>query len=462
MMDWIDSSPLTTLTHLDGRNAHKVISLRPYFSEYAWMKKRLYVMSAYVSSLMPFMIGHDLSLSQKKGLLKIVQSFSIVDAKQVVEFEHTTNHDLKALELFFIESLKKNNLALVIPYINLGIGSEDINSIALALLLKTSRGDVLMPEITRVIQQMVMVAEKNKLTVMVARTHAQPANVTTFGKEIANSLSRLCDEYEIFITSSFTAKCAGEVGSFQAFLALDRRKDWIGFTDTFIKSLGLKPSHAVTQIAPYDAIIRYLHSLYRINTILLDFVKNMWLYVLLGYLRVKVVEKEVGSSGMPHKVNPIYFEGAEGGLETANGIIELLVRKLPINRLQRDFSDSTLRRNIVLPIAYSLLSYQSIGEALGRIEVNHETIERDLHAHAEVWTETVKAYGLVHGITDMYNRLKHMTRGRVLTMSDLALIIRTLPLKEDEKKELIEICDGRKNQYPARIVDETIKRANRL
>lgn len=461
-MDWHDSSPTMALTHLDGRNAHKVASLRPYFSEFAWMKKRLLVMTEYVTSLVPFLTGRSLSSKQKKDMHIFTESFSLADAKQVAAFERTTNHDLKALELFLAARMKRSSIAEFIYFINLGIGSEDVNSIALALIMKTSRGEVLLPALVKVVKCLTTLASKEKHTVMVARTHGQPANITTFGKEVANSLSRLCDEINFLSTSLFSAKCSGEIGSYQAFLALNSRKDWLQFTDSFIHSLGLEPVHTATQIAPYDRMICYLQSIYRCNGILLDFAKNMWLYVLLGYLRVNVVEKEVGSAGMPHKVNPIYFEGAEGGLETANGIIELLVRKFPMNRLQRDFSDSTMRRNIVLPLAYSLLSYQSIVEALARIDVNREAIDRDVHAHAEIWTETVKAYGLMHGIRNMYDRLKRATRGRVVSEKDLTVIVRSLPLKESEKKELLVLCNGTKNPYPARIVDETVNRANRL
>lgn len=458
----IDFSPITALTHLDGRNAHKVASLRPYFSEFAWMKMRLRIIISYCKTIAEKVNKRKLSLHDTQALDAMYSTFSIPDAQEIISIEKTIHHDLKALEVYVTRSLKRSDLVRLNPFINLGIGSEDINSIAIVLLLKKSREEVLMPSLQKIIKDFIVLASSEKNTVMIARTHAQPANVTTFGKEVANSLSRLCDEVDIFNNSSFTAKCAGEVGSYQAFLGLDPGVDWLQFTDSFIRSFGLEPTHAATQIAPYDNIIRFLHSLYRINAILLDFVKNMWLYVLLGYLRVKVVEKEVGSAGMPHKVNPIYFEGAEGGLEMANGIIEVLIRKLPVNRLQRDFSDSTMRRNIVLPLAYSLLSYQSIVVALARIDVNRDAIDRDVQNHAEVWTETVKAYGMIHGISDMYDRLKRMTRGRVLTTPDLGEIITSLPLQESEKNELIGLCDGRKNPYPERIVEETVNRANRL
>ncbi|MBI4065458.1 hypothetical protein HY409_03765 [Candidatus Gottesmanbacteria bacterium] len=462
MIDWEEYSPLTALTHLDGRNAKKVSVLRPYFSEYAWMKMRLRVIISYCKVICEKVEKRKLSEHDIKAIDSIYSAFSTSDAQEVVTIEKEVNHDLKALEIYISRSLKRSDLLRLIPFVNLGVGSEDINSITLAILLKSSRGEVIFPVLKQVVSSLCDLCHKETNTYMVARTHAQPANITTFGKEVAGSLLRLCDEFEIFSSHSFTTKCSGEVGSYQAYLGVDSKVDWISFTDHFIESFGLHPSHAATQIAPYDNLSGYFQSMYRINTILIDFSKNMWLYVLLGYLRIKKVDTEVGSSGMPHKVNPIYFEGAEGGLEIANGIIETFVRKLPINRLSRDFSDSTIRRNIVLPLAYSLLSYQSIVEALTRIEVDRKAIAVDFKNHQEVWLETVKVYGIRHGIGDMYERLKKETRGKVLSRNDLEAIIDALPLKTKEKKELDALCDIGGNPYPQRVVEEALKRAKSI
>lgn len=453
MIDWQTSDPLIALTHLDGRNSQKLTVLRPYFSEFAWMKMRFGVMADYVTWIYASLNAKTVSLST---------DLTLADARKVIQLERSVNHDLKALELFFASRLKRSSLVKLIPYINLGLGSEDINSMAFALLLKNNRGEVLLPAIAEIMKRLVTIATKEKTTSMVARTHAQPANVTTFGKEIAAPLSRLCDEVQLFQSLAFQAKCSGEVGSYQAFLGVDSSMDIIDFTDRFIRSLGLIPSAVSTQIAPYDSLVRYLQSLSRINNILLDLSKNMWLYVLLGYVKVKKVETEVGSAGMPHKVNPIYFEGAEGGLEMANGILEIFCRKLPINRLQRDFSDSTMRRNIAFPIALSLLSYQSICQAFDRIEVNKQRMEEDLKNHAEVFTETVKVYGTTHGIDDMYERLKNATRGRALSEKDFHSILNELGLKGSEKKELMALCNENHNPYPAIIVEKVVARAKKL
>lgn len=462
MIDWDTQSPLTAITHLDGRNASKLVALRPYFSEFAWMRMRLRVMTQYALSLAISLGDKPLTSSQKQECIALHERFSLDDAQEVTAIERTVNHDLKALELFLISRLKRSHLSRLIPYINLGIGSEDINSMALGLLLSGSRGTVLVPALKKIVKILMDRAYEHRGTVMIGRTHAQPANVTTFGKEMATTLSRLCDEMSMVQSLNFEAKCSGEVGSYQAFMGLDRSFDAKNFTDRFVRSLGLDPCPVSTQIASYDSIIRYLQTIARINAILLDFVKNMWLYVLLGYVRIKKIEAEVGSAGMPHKVNPIYFEGAEGGLEMANGVIELFARKLPVNRLQRDFSDSTLRRNLVLPIAYSLLSYQSIVEGMNRIDVNTGEMTADLDRHPEVWTETIKTYGIAHGVSDMYDRLKIATRGRNVTQEDIERFIEALPLTRQEKQEAQALRGGKNNPYPARMVSEVVKRARKV
>ncbi len=453
MINWEASEPLFALTHFDGRNSRKLVSLRQYFSEFAWMERRLYVMVEYLIWIVKVVMKRNYP-----KLRSVINNFSLDKAKKIQEFERITNHDLKAIELF----LEHHTRAEYRQFVNLGIGSEDINSIALSLILKQSREDVLLPPLRNIVKKLVVFAKAERDTVLVARTHAQRANVTTFGKELAVPLSRLCDEVEMFQNFSFFAKCSGEVGSFQALYAVEPKLDWIVLTDHFIASLGLESCHATTQIVPYEGLVRYLQSLFRLNSILIDFVKNLWLYVLLGYLRVIPVKKEVGSGGMPHKVNPIYFEGAEGGLEFANGVIEAMCRKLPINRLQRDFSDSTVRRNLVIPIAYSILSYQSIVKGLSRISVDRNAIAADVQKHPEIWLETIKAYGLVSGISDMYDRLKEKTRGKSLNPQQLWTIVDRLSLSEKQKDELKKIITEQNNPFAGRIVDEAVKRAEKM
>lgn len=462
MINWEALSPLTNLTHLDGRNAAKLTKLKPIFSEFGYMRMRLEVMVTYLLRVSKSIGKIKHSLSSVIKLMSIWQNFSLRDARVVQTYEKTLNHDLKALELFFLSSLKRRGFLRLSPFVNLGIGSEDINNIAIAMQLIKSRGEVVLPLLKEIISSLAARANSEKETVMIARTHGLSANVTTFGKEVASTLLRLCDEIEIFKHCALDAKCSGEVGTFQAQFAVHQTVDWIAITDSFIHSFGLKPTHGATQIPPYDSIVRYLSSIQRINTILTDFVKNMWLYVLLGYLKVKKISSEVGSAGMPHKVNPIYFEGAEGGFTLANGIMETLTRTLMINRLDRDFSDSTVRRNIVTPIALSVLSYQSICEALKRIEVDHDAIEKDIERHQEIWIETVKVYAVAHGISDAYEVLKNKTRGITITVQNLKDLIETLPLTKSQQKECLSFCGERVNPYPEKIVKEAIQKAKKI
>ncbi len=461
MIKWDTSDSLFSLTHLDGRNGQKLTGLRPYFSEFAWIEKRLSVMIDYVVSLYEFLESSPISSTDKQNIISIAQNFTLADAHDITRKETKTNHDIKAIEQFIVTSLQKRNLAVFIPYINLGIGSEDINSIAFGRLMGECRDSVLFPCLQKIALVLTVLAQAEKNRTMVARTHAQAANITTFGKEVANFLLRLCDEVEIFTSSKFSVKCTGEVGSLQGFLAVDSSRDWLGFTDKFIRSYDLTPTHAATQIAPYDSLVRFLQSLERINSILLDYVKNMWLYVLVGYVRVIKVETEVGSAGMPHKVNPIYFEGAEGGLEMTNGILETLSRTLPVNRLQRDFSDSTTRRNISMPIGLSVLSYQSIVEGIKRLSVEREVIASSLDRHQEVYLELVKVFCLRHGMNTIYDWLKDKTRGKTIDGAQLRQLIGELPLKVKEKQALQTML-GEVNPYPAKIVDEAVVKARKI
>ena len=275
MINWDTSSFLTNVTHIDGRNAAKLTMLKPIFSEFGFMKMRLEVMIKYVLHIARKIGKLNLSTSDIDNMLKIYTGLTIDDAKRVKKYEKVVNHDLKALELFFISSLKRSHLFRLIPYVNLGIGSEDINTIAIAMQLNKSRGEVLLPLFKEIVFSLTKLANSEKDITMIARTHGQPANITTFGKEVASTLLRLCDEIEIFQHSALDAKCSGEVGSFQAQFAVNPIVDWIAITDSFIRSFGLHPNHGATQITPYDSMVRYLQSVQRINTILLDFAKNM-------------------------------------------------------------------------------------------------------------------------------------------------------------------------------------------
>lgn len=439
MVDWQGSHRLLALTHLDGRNGDKLTALRAYFSEFAWMKERLEVMISYAKL-------HNLKID-----------FSLEDAQEIERVEKEIHHDVKALELF----LKNRVPQKLHSHINFGLGSEDINSIALGRLLRRSREEVLLPKIIDVMHTIAEIANRQKNTSIIGYTHAVPAGLTTLGKELANPILRLCDEVEIMRSIRFQGKISGEVGTFAALSASKPKHNWIEISNQFMRSQGLDAQYASTQIVPYDSIVRFLQSIARINAILTDLTRNIWLYVLLGFVRIVKKEKEVGSAGMPHKVNPIFFEGAEGGLEMANGIIETLSRKLMTNRLQRDFSDSTVRRNIVLPLAFSLLSYGSILEGFQRFSVDKEKIDCELEAHAEVFIEPIKSMLLAGGIGDAYTLLKSQARGKTFTRREILRLIDSLKISNALKKRCIALLTQH-NPYPAKIVDLAMRRMKKL
>lgn len=422
--------------------------LRPYFSELAWMNERAIVMVAHLRALASVFGFAAPALSLK---------FSIKDGEHVTELEKVLNHDLKALEQYVASKIPLQTRR----YLLFGLGSEDVNSIAFGRLVVRSRESVMLPNLFTLMDDIALTVRKERHTVMIARTHALPAGVTTFGKELANPLIRLCDEVTVFKTIPIQAKLSGEIGTFHSISHGSHVQNWLDFSDRFIRSQGLEPQHGSTQIVPYDSLIRYLHSLFRINTILIDVCKNIWLYILLGYVRIVKKEKEVGSSGMPHKVNPIYFEGAEGGLVMANGIIETLSRTLMMNRLQRDFSDSTVRRNVPLILAYSLLSYQSLHEAFRRIHVDKTAMTIDLKNHAEVWIEPIKLVLIESGMANAYDMLKKKTRGRSFTEKELTVLIDSLPISESIKRKLHKLSSI-ENPYVTRITAEALLKVRKV
>lgn len=426
------------------------------------MKSRLTVMTRYTAAVARFM-GSRITSLDKKQLVSVAENFSLRDASKVVALERTLNHDLKALETYFKRVLPKRLAGKVGQFVNFGLGSEDINNIAFSQNFLAAREEVLVPAIQKIIATLMALAQKEAATLMIARTHGLPAGLTSFGKEIANPLFRLCDELAILRSISLPAKISGEVGTFHALGRGPQAKDWIRFGDRFIAGFGLKPHHGATQIAPYDGVVRLLQSYGRINSILLDLCRNSWLYVLLGYLKVQKKAGEVSSAGMPHKVNPQYFEGAEGGFVMANGIIETLARALPINRLQRDFSDSTVRRNIVLPFAYSLLSYQSVVEAFSRVVVDRVAIAEDIDKHAEVWVEPIKTILGASEKTDAYEQLKTITRGRTFTPRELLSALEGLSMRKETRSLIAKLVQTHKpeNPFPKRIVTEAVNKARR-
>lgn len=424
--------PLVALTHFDGRNRTKISSLSSYFSELAWMDNRIRVMGAYLQIL----VKEKIVPGNVQMLERLTNSrLSIADGERIWALEKKTNHDLRALELFLKEKLKSLGQEELSPYVNFGVGSEDISNVALRLQIKNSFNNSILPQLLQLLHALTKFIRPVTNVPMLARTHGQVASVTTMGKELGLFLNRLVDELEILTSCTFHPKFSGEVGNFNT-LSLVAPHNWRDLEMKFLKGLGFDDPAYATQIAPYDDLIYFFDSLKRLNSILTGFAKDIWLYAGLRYLQLLQPSGEAGSAGMPHKINPQYFEGAEGGLELANSLLEFFSRKFSYNRLQRDFSDSTVRRNIVLGFAYSLLSYQSLQTGLQRLAVNTEFMIQELDEHWEVLSEVLQTMLKMKGKDDAYIIIQKNLKGKKLTRETYQELISELPYNNEDSKKI--------------------------
>ncbi|MCI0478854.1 MAG: adenylosuccinate lyase, partial [Anaerolineales bacterium] len=356
---------LELLSPLDGRYARETAPLRNYFSEFAYLRDRARIEIDYLIALArDARLVRSFTAREISALQSLISNFSLADARAIKEFEVTTRHDVKAIENFLRARLASTSLADVIEWLHFGLTSEDVNQTAHALALRDSRDQVVLPALDKVIARLAALARQHKSTPMLARTHGQPAVPTTLGKEFAVFLARLKKQRAILIRHRFEAKLTGAVGNFSAHVAAAPQIDWIAFSARFIRAYDLEPDLVTTQLAPFDNWVRYFDALRLTNSILIDLAQDLWRYISDDYLKSRVVASEVGSSTMPHKVNPIDFENAEGNLGIANALFEQYARKLPISRLQRDLSDSTVRRTFGVALGHTLVAYVNLARGL--------------------------------------------------------------------------------------------------
>jgi len=432
---------------LDGRYFEKTRALAPFFSEQALMKYRVMMEMEYFIAL---------SLSRKTALrkftpteIKIIQSlyekFDDTSYKEIKKGEAITNHDVKAVEYFIKERLSKTSLKDSIEWIHFAITSEDTNNIAYAFMLSDSLGNVILPTISQIISEINNLAKKYKDLPMLARTHGQPASPTTFGKEMKVFSEGLKTYFNILKDIAIEAKLNGATGNYNAHFIAYPNVDWPEFSRKFIESFNknrpqkLAVNLITTQIEPHDSYVRIFDTLKHINTILLDFDQDMWRYISDGWVGQKTKEGEVGSSTMPHKINPIDFENSEGNLGLANALFEFYARKLPISRLQRDLSDSTVERSFGTAFGHSYLAYVSLLKGLSKITVNEIKIKEDLIAHPEIITEAIQTILRREGVKMPYEKLKELARGKVVTLPDIHKFINALEVSDKIKKELLKI-----------------------
>jgi adenylosuccinate lyase len=440
----LDATSLLALSPLDGRYARKAAPLREYLSEYALIRYRTLIEVRWLQHLADEpSIGELETLEPpiKDVLNQIVDGFSVDDATRIKALEAKTNHDVKAVEYYLRQKLEgvavnSGNLA---SFIHFACTSEDINNLAYALMLRDARQRVLLPAMRDLTVDLRALAHRFAAVPMLARTHGQAATPTTLGKEIANFVYRLQRQAELFGSVAIHGKFNGAVGNFNAHVAAYPAADWSAITDRFIDSLGLKTTRYTTQIEPHDWIAEYCQALSRFNTVLVDLCRDFWGYISLGYFRSRPVAGEVGSSTMPHKINPIDFENAEGNLAVANELLGFLATKLPVSRWQRDLTDSTVLRNAGVALGHSLIALDATDKGLGKLDADLSAIAADLTGRWEVLAEAIQTVMRRYGLPDAYEQLKELTRGRSIDEKTMREFIGGLPIPADERRRLLEL-----------------------
>ncbi len=430
---------ITSVSPVDGRYASKTKNLSPYFSEYALIKYRVKIEVEYFIALCKLPLsqlsGFDEEMFPKLRLL--VSDFSEEDALRIKAIERETNHDVKAVEYFIKEKFDAYNLSKFKEFIHFGLTSQDINNTAIPLSILEANLSVFFPILENIIEEIEKYSEEWKNIPMLARTHGQPASPTTLGKEFRVFSVRLREQFRQLKAVPNSAKFGGATGNFNAHVVSYPQIDWVKFGNEFVSSLGLQRSSITTQIEHYDNIAALLNSIERINTILIDFCRDVWTYISMEYFKQKVVAGEVGSSAMPHKVNPIDFENAEGNLGLANALAHHLASKLPVSRLQRDLTDSTVLRNIGMPYAHSLIAYQSILKGMGKLLLNETQLKTDLDNNWAVVAEAIQNILRRENYPKPYEKLKELTRGKgKITQKDLFVFIESLEVSAEIKSEL--------------------------
>lgn len=437
MTEMMTLNPLTAVSPIDGRYAGKTAPLREYFSEYALIKNRVRVEIEYFIALAGFGIKQLEGVPCPDDLRKIYTCFSLEDAEKIKTIEKTTNHDVKAVEYFIKERFREMGLERYCEFVHFGLTSQDINNTATPLSLKEALEQVVYPKMDAIIKDLDMKAEEWKDIPMLAKTHGQPASPTRLGKEIAVFVSRLKEQKSQLASIPVPAKFGGATGNMNAHKAAFPDKDWNSFADGFVSSLGLRRSYPTTQIEHYDNLAAIFDAFRRFNTILIDLCRDIWTYISMEYFRQRIVKGEVGSSAMPHKVNPIDFENAEGNLGMADAVFTHLSMKLPISRLQRDLTDSTVLRNIGVPVGHSLIAFESLLKGLGKLLLNRDAIERDLENNWAVVAEAIQTILRRESYPNPYEALKALTRtGGHISEKSISDFIDGLDVSEDIKREL--------------------------
>ncbi len=455
----MDLSTLTAVSPVDGRYGGKTADFRAIFSEFGLIKHRVLVEVRWLQAL-----AAETAISEVPALSKhathvlngILERFSVEDAQRIKNIERSTNHDVKAVEYFLKEKIAGNaELEAVSEFIHFACTSEDINNLSHALMLREGRGQVLLPQMDEVIDAIRRLAHEHAAVPMLSRTHGQPATPTTLGKEMANVVYRLQRQRNAMADVKLLGKINGAVGNYNAHLCTYPELDWAGFAQRFVESLGLDWNPYTIQIEPHDYMAEMFQALIRYNNVLIDYSRDVWSYISLGYFKQKTVSGEVGSSTMPHKVNPIDFENAEGNLGLANALLDHLANKLPISRWQRDLTDSTVLRNLGVGFAHTSIALQSALRGIGKLEADPARLAADLDANWEVLAEPIQTVMRRYGVDRPYERLKELTRGQRVGPEELKRFVDGLDIPEEAKTAL-------RNLTPAGYIGNAVEQARNI
>ncbi len=436
------SGALMAISPLDGRYGRQLVALQPFFSEFALIRYRVVVEVEWLRALAeePGLAElPPLSADVQEWLQRLLDGFSEVDALRVKELERTTNHDVKAVEYLLRERFVGTPLETAREFIHFGCTSEDITNLAYGLMVRDARDQVLLPALETILRELSDLAATHRALPMLCRTHGQPASPSTLGKEIANVVARLRQQAVALRQVPVYGKMNGAVGNFNAHHAAYPDVDWPALSERFVRGLGLEPQPLTTQIEPHDGLAALFHALIRCNSVVLDFDRDVWGYISLGYFGQRIQAGEVGSSTMPHKVNPIDFENSEGNLGIANALLGHLAEKLPVSRWQRDLSDSTALRNVGVAFAHTYLAWLSTQRGIRKLEVHEERILADLDHAWEILAEPIQTVMRRYGIDNPYDRLKAFTRGRAVGRDELRQFIGQLPLPDAARAALLAL-----------------------
>lgn len=450
------SSALNAISPVDGRYHLKTQALSPYFSEFGLTYFRLMIEIRWLESLAANQDIHEVlpfNAATREYLNDLLKQFDEIEAQAIKTYEKQTNHDVKAVEYYLKDKLSQHEtLKELTSFIHFACTSEDINNLAYALMMKEALAQIIQPTLAEIIGGITLLGKQHGSIPMLGRTHGQPATPTTLGKELINFSARLKRPLQQLAEVMISAKCNGAVGNYNAHVVAYPNIDWRQHCSQFITQLGLSFNAYTTQIEPHDGIAEVAHLMIRINNILLDYVRDVWSYISIGYFKQRTMNHEVGSSTMPHKVNPIDFENAEGNLGLANTLFDHFANKLTQSRLQRDLSDSTVLRNLGVAFAYSLIAYQAIAKGNEKLQINEVALNADLNANWEILTEAIQTVMRRYHVPNAYEQMKDLARGQHINAKKLTAFIKTLAIPDDAKAQLLALTPAKYTGLAAALV----------